>query len=481
MKKSGWLVAAGVSALIWNGVGTACFAQEKPADLANWASWRGPNGNGSAATDSQPPLKWSDSENIKWKTEIPGRGHSTPIAWGDKLFLLTAIPKGGAAEEAGPPPGGPPPRGERPPRGEGPPGGGRPEGGPPPGGRGPGGGRGGRGGGGAPRTDYTFAVLCVDANSGEIKWQKEIAEQRPHEGHHQTNTFASASAVTDGKHVFASFGSFGIACLTLDGELVWKKDLGDMQTRNSFGEGASPALWGETLVVPWDHEGDSAIYAIDAKTGEVKWKVDREEPTVWATPLITEFKGRVQVIASGTNRVRSYDLNDGKLIWECEALGTNPIPTPMRLGDMVIVASGYRTYNLAAIPLDGEGNVTDKIVWKRNDSAPYVSTPVMYEEKLYVTKSQDPLLTIVDAKTGKTVMEPQRLPSLNNLYASPLAAAGRIYFSSRNGTTLVLKHGNEAEVLATNELGEGLDASPIAIGKRLYLRGEKHLFCVEEK
>jgi outer membrane protein assembly factor BamB len=455
MSKRTWL-AAGISAAIWN-LCAICPAQ----DSANWAAWRGPNGNGSAAADCQPPLKWSATENIKWKTEIPGRGHSTPILWGEQLFLLTAVPKGGAApaEEAAPAPRG---EGER---GQG--GGGR-------------GGRGGRGGGGAPQSEYTFAVLCVDANTGKIKWQTEVNEQKPHEGHHQTNTFASCSAVTDGQHVFASFGSFGIACLTLDGKLVWKKDLGDMRTRNSFGEGASPALWGETLVVPWDHEGDSALYALDAKSGEVKWKVDREEPTIWATPLITEFKGRVQVIASGSNRVRSYDLKDGKLIWECQALGPNPIPTPMRLGDTVICASGYRSYHLAAIPLDGEGDVTERVVWKRNDSAPYVSTPVMYEETLYVTKSQDPLLTIVNAKTGETLMEPQRLPSLNNLYASPLAANGRIYFSSRNGTTVVLKHGNEAEVLATNELGEGLDASPIAVGKRLFLRGEKHLFCVEQ-
>jgi outer membrane protein assembly factor BamB len=460
MSKRTWL-AAGISAAIWN-LCAICPAQ----DSANWAAWRGPNGNGSAAADCQPPLKWSATENIKWKTEIPGRGHSTPILWGEQLFLLTAVPKGGAApaEEAAPAPRGEGERGQGE-RGQG--GGGR-------------GGRGGRGGGGAPQSEYTFAVLCVDANTGKIKWQTEVNEQKPHEGHHQTNTFASCSAVTDGQHVFASFGSFGIACLTLDGKLVWKKDLGDMRTRNSFGEGASPALWGDTLVVPWDHEGDSALYALDAKSGEVKWKVDREEPTIWATPLITEFKGRVQVIASGSNRVRSYDLKDGKLIWECQALGPNPIPTPMRLGDTVICASGYRSYHLAAIPLDGEGDVTERVVWKRNDSAPYVSTPVMYEETLYVTKSQDPLLTIVDAKTGETLMEPQRLPSLNNLYASPLAANGRIYFSSRNGTTVVLKHGNEAEVLATNELGEGLDASPIAVGKRLFLRGEKHLFCVEQ-
>ena len=457
MSKRTWL-AAGISAAIWN-LCAICPAQ----DSANWAAWRGPNGNGSAAADCQPPLKWSATENIKWKTEIPGRGHSTPILWGEQLFLLTAVPKGGAApaEEAAPAPRGEGERGQ---------------------GGGGGGGRGGRGGrgGGAPQSEYTFAVLCVDANTGKIKWQTEVNEQKPHEGHHQTNTFASCSAVTDGQHVFASFGSFGIACLTLDGKLVWKKDLGDMRTRNSFGEGASPALWGDTLVVPWDHEGDSALYALDAKSGEVKWKVDREEPTIWATPLITEFKGRVQVIASGSNRVRSYDLKDGKLIWECQALGPNPIPTPMRLGDTVICASGYRSYHLAAIPLDGEGDVTERVVWKRNDSAPYVSTPVMYEESLYVTKSQDPLLTIVNAKTGETLMEPQRLPSLNNLYASPLAANGRIYFSSRNGTTVVLKHGNEAEVLATNELGEGLDASPIAVGKRLFLRGEKHLFCVEQ-
>lgn len=461
MSKRAWLVAVGVSATIWtaSAFGTA-------QDSANWAAWRGPNGNGSAAADAQPPLKWSGNGNIKWKTEIPGRGHSTPILWGDKLFLLTAIPQGGApaTEEAAPAPRGEGERGQ----GAGGERGGR------------GGGRGGRGGGGAPQSEYTFAVICLDANSGAIKWQKEINTQKPHEGHHQTNTFASCSAVTDGQHVFASFGSFGIACLTLDGELVWKKDLGDMRTRNSFGEGASPALWGDTLMVPWDHEGDSALYALDAQTGDVKWKVDREEPTVWATPLITEFKGRTQVITSGTNRVRSYDLKDGKLIWECEALGANPIPTPMRLGDNVIVASGYRSYHLVAIPLDGEGDVTERVVWKRNDSAPYVSTPVMYEETLYVTKSQDPLLTIVDAKTGETLMEPQRLPSLNNLYASPLAANGRIYFSSRNGTTVVIKHGKEAEVLATNELGEGLDASPIAVGKRLYLRGEKHLFCIEE-
>jgi outer membrane protein assembly factor BamB len=307
------------------------------------------------------------------------------------------------------------------------------------------------------------------------------AEAVPHEAGHQTNTFASGSPITDGRRLWVSFGSQGIYCYDLEGKLRWKRDLGDMQTRNAFGEGASPALYKDTLIVPWDHEAQSFIAALDANTGEPRWKTDRDELTTWATPLIVEHDGRVQVIANGSNRVRSYDLKTGEVIWECGGQASNPIPSPVVQNDLVYCMTGYRGYAVYAIPLDSKGDITDSnhIAWSRTDAGPYVSSPLLYGGQLYFTKARDAVLSSLDAATGEPIIEQVRLPGLNSMYASPVAAADRIYFTSREGATIVLKHGPQLDVLATNRLDEGIDASPAIVGKRMYLRGENHLYCIE--
>jgi outer membrane protein assembly factor BamB len=429
------------------------FEQQK---LNNWHQWRGPLANGTSP-GANPPVEWSPTKNVRWKVEIPGQASASPIVWNNRVFVLTAVPtdrKAPASREArSATPSSPPRRG----------GGGAPN------------------RGAAPSNYYQFMVLCLDRNTGQELWRKVAAEQVPHEPGHQTNTFASGSPMTDGRFLYVSFGSVGIFCYDLQGNLQWKTDLGDMQTRNGFGEGASPALHQDTLVVPWDHEAQSFIAALDARTGDIRWKVNRDEVTTWATPLIVEHQGRMQVIANGSNRVRSYDLKDGRLLWECGGQASNPIPSPVVQGDLVYCMTGYRGYAVYAIPLDSMGDITDsdQIAWSRTDTGPYVSSPVLYGGQLYFTKGRDAILSSLDIKTGEPLIEQVRLPGLNTMYASPVAAAGRVYFTSREGATIVLKHGPKFEVLATNRMDEGIDASPALVGNQMFLRRERHLYCIE--
>ena len=432
----------------------AVSAEEVSSRDLQWHQWRGPHANG-VATSVSPPVHWSESQNITWKVEVPGRGSSTPIIWNDRIFLTTAIKtdrveerSDGPAEQSRETP---PSRGSR--RGR----------------RSP-----------PPTNFYQYAILCYDRASGEQLWQQVAAEAVPHEGLHPTNTHASGSPTTDGKHLFVSFGSYGIYCYDLDGNRVWGRDLGDMQTRNGFGEGSSPALCNNTLVVPWDHEGPSFLAALDASTGETKWQVNRDEVTTWATPLVVEHQGRTQIITNGTKRVRSYDLATGDLIWECGGQATNPIPCPVTLDGIAYCMTGYRGYAVYALPLNASGDITDtdRIAWRRTDAGPYVSSPVLYQGQLYFTKSREAILSSLDAKTGDTIFGPVRLPKLDSLYASPVAAAGRVYFTGRNGTTVVIRHGTELDVLATNVLDEGVDASLAMVGDEIFVRGERHLYCI---
>jgi outer membrane protein assembly factor BamB len=479
-----WLLTCVVSA--------AEFDQEK---MTNWHQWRGPEATG-VAPSGNPPTEWSESKNIKWKVPIPGRGSASPIVWGDRIFVLTAIKTDRTAEEAETARSAPrvqlvarakqgigrenssvqlAQREERPRDGE----------------RGERGGRGGfgrgfgRGGFGidAPVHFHQFVVLCIDRQTGETIWQRTAREVVPHEGHHQTGSFASASPITDGKFLYASFGSRGIYCYDLAGDLQWDKDLGDMQTRMSFGEGSSPALSAGTLVVQWDHEGDDFIVALDARTGDEKWRIRRDEPSTWGTPLIVEAAGRQQVITSGSNRIRSYDLANGELVWECGGLGSNPIATPVTIDGLAIAMSGHHDPAGIAIPLSAKGDVTgsDEIAWQVEGFTPYVSTPVLYDETLYFVKSRNAILSSINAKTGETIIDQKRLPDMDSVYASPVAAQGRIYFSSREGVTVAIEHGPELKILATNELDEAIDASPAIVGNEMIVRGENHLYCIAEE
>ncbi len=452
------------------------------AELENdWPQWRGPAASG-VAMASNPPTTWNESTNIKWKVEVPGIGSSTPIILGDRVYVATAVKTDRVKEGTEAAKNEPAPesaQAQRPDRGDGPRGerssgqgggfGGR-----------RGGGRGGFGGGAAPTHFYDFMVVAYDRESGKEVWKNTLTSQVPHEAGHNTNTFASSSPVTDGKHLYVSFGSQGIYCLNLNGDKLWAKDLGKMQTRNQFGEGSSPALHDGTLVVPFDHEGESFIVALDATTGDEKWRQARDEQTTWSTPLITEFGGRTQVITNGSTRVRSYDLASGEIIWQCGGQAGNPIPTPVRFEDNVIVMTGFRGYAIYSIPLSATGDITDTDVptWIEEDAAPYVPSPVLYKGQLYFVKANNAVLVSRDAKTGELLIDETRLPDISTVYASPVAAADHIYLTGRDGTTLVLKHGRSLEVIASNKLDEEIDASAAIVGDELYLRGKSHLYCI---
>ncbi|MFC1758024.1 PQQ-binding-like beta-propeller repeat protein [Planctomycetota bacterium] len=434
----------------------------------NWHQWRGPTGNG-VAISANPPSEWSETKNVKWKVQIPGKGSSTPIIWNDKVFILSAVKTEKMKEE--------PSRNQTqpiavlqdtqqdPPRRRG---------------RGE---RRGRGGGGAaPKNYYEFAVICYNRATGEEVWKTVAAEAVPHEAGHGTNTFASSSPTTDGQHVYASFGSRGVFCFDMDGNQKWTRNFGEMRTAAGFGEGSSPALHGDTLVVPWDHEGDSFLVALDKKTGEDKWRVKRDERTTWATPLIVNDGQRTQVITNG-KVVRSYDLANGELLWECGGQASNPIPSPVLHDKTVYCMTGYRGYAIYAIPLDAKGDITDsdKVTWSATEAAPYVPSPVLYKGQLYFTKSRNGVLLSRDAVSGDLLIKQTRLPGIDSMYASLVAAGDRIFATGRNGTTLVLKHGKEFEVLATNELDDAIDASPAIVGNEIFLRGDKHLYCIAAK
>jgi outer membrane protein assembly factor BamB len=429
------------------------------AALKNWPAWRGPLANG-VAPEANPPVTWSETQNVKWKVKLPGRGTSTPVIWGNQVFILTAIPAGRKAEAKPVTDPAAAPAAET------------------------GGRRGGRGGGmsEAPTEEQKFTVLALDRATGKTLWEHSPRTQLPHEGHHRDHGFASASPVTDGEHLIVSFGSFGLYGYDLKGKLLWEKDLGDMRTRNSFGEGSSPALSGNTVVVLWDHEGEDFIVALDKRDGKELWRQQRDEPTGWCTPLIVEHGGKKQVVVNGTNKARSYDVATGKLLWEAGGQTANAIPSAVTGHDRVYVMSGFRGAALQAITLGKSGDLTgtDAIAWSHNKGTPYVPSPLLAGDLLYFYSGNNATLSIFDAKAGKALVEAERVEGLNGVYASPAAAANRVYLVGRDGGTVVAKQGPTLEVLAKNRLDDGFDASPALVGNELFLRGREFLYCLGE-
>jgi outer membrane protein assembly factor BamB len=414
--------------------------------LDNWHHWRGPLANGTAPK-ADPPLKWDAKTNIKWKAALPGRGSSTPIVWGDQVFVVTAIDTGKEADPNQLPK--EDPRFEKKTV--------------------------------APTTVHQFVVLSFDRRTGKERWRHLAAEAVPHEGHHGSHSYAAGSPTTDGRFLYVSFGSFGTYCYTLDGQLQWKRDLGRLRTRLGWGEAVTPVIHGDALLLNWDQEADAALYCLDAKTGKTRWKAERDEKTSWNTPLVVEHKGRTQVILNGTKRIRSHDLESGKQIWQCGGMTTNAIPSPVVAGDVVYVMSGYGKGSAVAIPLDSTGDVTesDKLLWRFKRGTPYVPSPLLLGDRLYFTAANRALFTILDTKSGKALLDLERLPGQRSFYSSPVAAQGRIYLVDQAGTTLVLKQGDKLEVLATNRLDDAIDASPALVGKQLFLRSAKALYCIE--
>jgi len=412
-----------------------------------WPQWRGPHYTG-VAPQGSPPLIWSEEKNVRWKIEIPGKGSASPIVWGDLLFIATAIPAEASKPASNEPAAGPRRRNI------------------------------------APTHSQKFVILAIKRKDGSIVWQRTTREALPHEGTHPDGTWASNSPVTDGERVYAHFGSNGLYCYDLQGKLLWEKDLGDMATRNGFGEGSSPALHGNFIIVNWDHEGQSFIVALDKRTGKEIWKADRDEITSWATPLIVEHQGKPQVITNATNRVRSYDLATGKVLWETSGMTVNTIPSPVCANNMVYVTSGFRGSALLAIRLDAaQGDLANSnaIVWRYDQDTPYVPSPLLYGDCIYFLKVNSGILSCFNATTGAENYGRQRLEGINSIYSSPVAARDRVYLTSRDGATLVIKHGAKFEVLATNSLADGFDASAAIVDNEFYLRGRKFLYCLAEK
>jgi outer membrane protein assembly factor BamB len=329
-----------------------------------------------------------------------------------------------------------------------------------------------------------FVVLALRRSDGKVIWERMVREELPHEGTHPTGSFAAASAATDGERVFAHFGSRGLYAFDKEGKRLWEKDLGRMTVKLGFGEGSSPALAADRLVVQWDHEGESFVVALDKKTGRELWRNKREEGTSWATPLVVEHAGRAQVVTSATNKVRSYDLASGALVWEAAGMTANVIPTPVLHEDgLVLLASGFRGNALLAVKLaqaKGEVAGPPAIAWRYDRDTPYTPSPLLYGDELYFLKGNNGMLSCLDARTGERHYGPERLEGVPNVYASPLGADGRIYVAGREGSTAVVRRGPRFEVLATNVLDDGFDASPVAVGSELYLRGRRFLYRISE-
>jgi outer membrane protein assembly factor BamB len=414
-----------------------------------WPAWRGPNNNG-VSTKGNPPLTWSETENIKWKVKLTGdASNSSPIIWEDKIFFQTAI----KTDKQGKP--------EAPNTNE--------EGGRR---RGP--------GGSPPKNIYKFNLVCLDRNSGGELWQKTVREVLPHQGHHNDHGFVSFSPVTDGKLIWTNFGSRGVHCFDLDGNLKWSKDLGRMNTIMGFGEGGSLAVAGNAVIVVRDHEGDSFIVALNKETGEILWRKDRDEATSWATPLPIGVNGKIQVVTSATNLIRSYDLGTGDIVWQCSGQTRNVIPSPVTGFGMVYCTSGFRGSSLQAIELGKTGDLsdTDAVKWQVTEATPYVPSPLLYGDKLYVCSVNQPIISCYNAKTGETHFLKQRLEKLKGIYASPAGAAGRAYFIGRNGVTCVLKNSGKFEVLAVNTLDDNVDCSPAFVDNDMYIKGKENLYCL---
>jgi outer membrane protein assembly factor BamB len=423
-----------------------CPADDIPGRLDNWHHWRGPLANGTAP-NADPPTTWDARTNVGWTAEVPGKGSATPIIWGDQVFVVTAV----KTDRRGKPEDMPTvdPKFER-----------KTE----------------------PPTDYhQFLVYSFDRTTGKLRWKHLAAEKVPHEGHHESHSYAAGSPTTDGQRLYVSFGSFGVYCYDLSGKPLWSRHLGHLVTRLGWGEAVTPVIHGDSLLLNWDQEADSKLLCLDAATGKTKWEAPRDEKTSWNTPLVVEHKGRTQVILNGTTRVRSYDLATGKPIWTCEGMTVNAIPSAVAADGVAYIVSGYRGAAGVAVSLDATGEVKpgSGLVWKYGKGTPYVPSPLLSNGRLWFTAGNTNLLTILDAKSGKPLLEQERLPAVRSFYASPVAAAGRVYFTSQDGTTLVFREGDKPELLTTNKLNDPIDASPALVGKQIFLRAHGRLYCIE--
>ena len=408
---------------------------------ANWPAWRGPTMNGHAADSANPPIQWSETENVLWRTELPGLGNSTPCVWNDKIILTYTRPTGRMIEVTGKD----------------------------------------AAGNRKPNEYHELFVIAYDFETGKEAWKTKVAEAIPNAVTHPTGSVAAASTVTDGEKVYAFFGSLGLFALDMDGKQIWDYELPKMNTLANFGEGASPALQDNILVIPWDEQGQSFVAGIDTASGKEAWRTNRDTDSTWSTPVIVKDGDRHLAVLSGTKHTRAYDLKTGSEVWHCGGMSSNPTSSPVADGNMVFVGNSYKGNILQAINFAGaKGDLSQSsnLLWTHRKAASYVPTPIVLNEKIYFMKDSVGILNCLDVKTGKAVFPGKRI-GLKTIHASPMAAANRIYISSREGDTIVLDPNQDCKVLAKNHLDDVFGASPVAVGKTLILRGDKNLYRIE--
>lgn len=442
MKTSSWLFVLISTGLV--------FLTTTPMVAQNWPGWRG-DGLG-ISPEKNPPLKWSENEGVMWKTPIPGAGHSSPIVWGNRVFVTTGVAEDPNVETFK---GGVFMGGDR----------SKPD-----------------------ESEYAWRVICLDADKGDILWSKAVARQRPKNRRHTKNTYASETPATDGKYVFASFGSAGLYAVDFEGTVLWKRDLGLMRVRAGWGTGSSPILFRNTIIVNCDGDDDSYIAAFDKTTGDPVWRTERNEGASWGTPFLFEADGRTTVVTNARRRLRGYEATTGKLLWECGGGSMIPVPSPVATQGLVFFSSGHNMLPycpIVAVRADAMGDITpprgestsDGVAWSHRSGGPYVTSPIAIGEYLYVPLDKG-VLACYEAQTGKTVYEDQKLGTRNTIIASPIAADEKIYIQTEDGECYIIRQGPAFEILAVNKLDEVFCASPAISAGRIYLRGRKHLYCI---
>ncbi len=427
-------------------VSTSGFSQNEHMNY--WMQWRGPLGTG-AAVNGNPPVEFGENQNLKWKTPVPGKGHATPVVWKDKIIVQTAVSTNQPAEVAT--------ENEEEERSWMKP----------------------------SKTDkiHEFNVLLVNRKNGQVEWETTVTKEWPRESTHDLGSWASNSPCTDGEFIYAYFGSRGLFCLDFDGNIIWQKDFGQMEKHMSFGEGSSPYVYGDKIFIQWDHEGDSYLYSLDKKTGNIEWQADRDLNTSWSTPAVVEVNGQPQVITTATDNVTAYDFETGEIIWTSSGLTRNVIPNPIYSDGILYVMSGFRGSAMQAIDiLKAKGNIigTDAILWEYNQHTPYTPQPLLMNNKLYFLRVNNGFLSCIDAKTGEPYYSRENLEDIGTLFSSPSGVDDRIYIAAEN-VVMVIKAGEKFEVLASNKVNDNFHASPVIVGNDLILRGFNALYCFSEE
>jgi len=444
--KSKRRIATGIAIVTVLGFGFLSLINTSSA--ANWPQWRGADGSG-VSTEKNLPSDWNLSKNIKWKTPISGRGHSSPIVWENKIFLTTAVegdvvPGAKAVKHMD---------GDKEflhPDSV-----------------------------GADRK-HSFKVIGLDRQSGKVLWESVAWEGTPYDNRHRKSSYAASTPATDGKLVYAFFGTEGLYAYDFNGKLAWKAMLGNLGTVG-MGTGTSPILYENLVIVQCDEENGAAsfIVAVDKKTGKEVWKTPRKVQVSWSTPLLVHTAKRAELITSGTESIIAYDPATGKELWTHKGVESNAIPSPVANSDVAFLVAGFPAKIAMALKLGGSGDLTGSAseVWKYSKGTAYVPSPILYQDYLYIMTDRG-ILTCLDARTGEVKYEGGRIPIPATFTASPVAFDGKILLTSEDGDTFIIKAGPKHEVLGTNSVGEPVYASPAIADGRIFIRGEHNLYCI---